>query len=109
MTHNLLFLQARVQLQRKQYDTTEAILTAVLQEEPTYPEALLQLSLLYAHTNRSTEALNIASSAAKSCTYPLSVCAHLLAHKADLLRAGHSTDAAQKVEPPIVRTMRSVS
>ncbi|XP_018019051.1 protein O-mannosyl-transferase TMTC1, partial [Hyalella azteca] len=87
---------ARVQLQQRQYEATEAILTSVLNEDPSYPEALLQLSLLYAHTNRTAQALEVASAAADHCSVACSVCAHLLAHRADLLHAAHRTDAAQK-------------
>lgn len=86
-----------MELQQRRYDATEDILTSVLQEDPHYAEALLQMSLLYAHTNRTAQALDIATRAAEQCSTPSSVCAHLFAHRADLLHSLHRTDAAQKV------------
>ncbi|KAF2368150.1 Tetratricopeptide-like helical domain [Trinorchestia longiramus] len=87
---------ARVELQQRRYDVTENILTSVLNEDPNYQEALLQLSLLFAHTNRTSRALAVTASATERCSPPSSVCAQLLAHKADLLHSLHRTDAAQK-------------
>lgn len=57
----------------------------MLREAPTHHEALYHLSLLYSATNRSGEALDAATVAAKTCVAPRDLCAVLHAHHADLL------------------------
>lgn len=78
-------LQAQVRLQQRHYGESESLLEGVLREVPTHHEALYHLSLLYSATNRSGEALDAATVAAKTCVAPRDLCAALHAHHADLL------------------------
>ncbi|KAK7078587.1 protein of unknown function (DUF1736) [Halocaridina rubra] len=67
-----------------------------IEEEPNNRDALFQLSLLYSYTNRTHEALVIAhrATAAQNCSTPLSSCAHLHAHYADLLKESYRDEEA---------------
>ncbi|KAK4322576.1 hypothetical protein Pmani_006679 [Petrolisthes manimaculis] len=57
---------AQVRLQQKQYWASEELLKGVLTASPGHQEALYHLSLLYATTNRTEEALAAATEAARA-------------------------------------------
>ncbi|XP_050687850.1 protein O-mannosyl-transferase TMTC1-like [Eriocheir sinensis] len=85
---------ARVKLQQRSYQESEELLRQVLQNEPSNQEALFQLSLLFTHTNRTQDALNLAQRAAHACSRPPTLCARLHAHHGDLLNDRHSVNEA---------------
>ncbi|KAK3853269.1 hypothetical protein Pcinc_040184, partial [Petrolisthes cinctipes] len=106
----LSLLQAQVRLQQKQYWSSEELLEGVLRESPGHQEALYHLSLLYAATNRTGEALAAATEAAGACREPGDTCATLHAHHADLLhtrsfthQAVTSYQLAVRMEPHLSR------
>ncbi|XP_050710508.1 protein O-mannosyl-transferase TMTC1-like [Eriocheir sinensis] len=101
---------AQVRLQQRHYGESESLLEGVLREVPTHHEALYHLSLLYSATNRSGEALDAATVAAKTCVAPRDLCAVLHAHHADLLHtltflddAVTSYQMAVRMEPALSR------
>ncbi|XP_063883068.1 protein O-mannosyl-transferase TMTC1-like isoform X1 [Scylla paramamosain] len=101
---------AQVRLQQRHYGESESLLEGVLREAPLHQEALYHLSLLYSSTNRSGEALEAATAAAKACREPRDLCALLHAHHADLLHtltfledAVTSYQLAVRMEPALSR------
>ncbi|KAK3855808.1 hypothetical protein Pcinc_037804, partial [Petrolisthes cinctipes] len=101
---------AQVRLQQKQYWASEELLKGVLTASPGHQEALYHLSLLYATTNRTGEALAAATEAARACREPGDTCATLHAHHADLLhthsfthQAVTSYQLAVRMEPHLSR------
>ncbi|XP_071539113.1 protein O-mannosyl-transferase TMTC1-like [Panulirus ornatus] len=101
---------AQVRLQQKQYLASENLLQEVLKEAPKHHEALYHLSLLFSATNRSEEALEAATEAARTCVQPQDLCALLHAHHADILHTLSLLDAAVvsyqlavRMEPALAR------
>ena len=76
---------------------TEGLGRQAAAEEPLVREARFHLSLLYSHTNRSTEALAQAQLALRACAAPALLCADLHAHLADVHNERGQRGAAQQV------------
>ncbi|XP_076053492.1 protein O-mannosyl-transferase TMTC1-like [Oratosquilla oratoria] len=100
---------AQVKLQQRSFSECEDLLQEVLSFDSGNQEALLQLSLLYTNTNRSQEALAVADRASNSCVQPPTLCAHLHAHRGDLLNALHQSHEAEESYLQAVRLEKNLA
>jgi hypothetical protein len=91
----LLTLQAQARLHLRKYAEAETILLSVMEQtNSSQREALHQLSILYSHLNRTSEAVKYIKLAIRTCSETEISCVPIHAFHGDLSKDLEDLDAA---------------